>query len=103
MKRELAPLALLIPAVVLAQPALQAPQPPQADISKSQPQPASTMAVPPVNPTVKSAKAAAAYSSAKSKSKYPDHSKTWTYTKNGECPSGYSEYSDDDGKICLET
>jgi hypothetical protein len=102
MKTKLVPLALLIPAVVLAQPA--PPPPSQSDISKSQPQPASTMAVPPVNPTMKSAKAAAAYSSAKSKSKYPDHSKTWTYTKNGKCPSGYSMDSDyGHGKICLET
>ena len=60
MKTKLLPLALLIPAVVLAQPA-PAPSS-QADMPSS-----STMPVPPVNPAnpVNSAKAAAALSTAK--------------------------------------
>jgi hypothetical protein len=60
MKTKLLPLALLIPAVVLAQPA-------PVPSSQANMPPPSTMPVPPVNPAnpVNSAKAAAALSTAK--------------------------------------
>jgi hypothetical protein len=86
MNSQLTPLALLIPAVVLAQPALQAPAPP----SQVAIPPQSTMPDPaakPVNPT----KAAAALSTAKElSSKLKGDSLS---SRKLDCGSGYTTIS----------
>jgi hypothetical protein len=102
MKTKLTPLALLIPAVVLAQ---QAPAPPSQDVMP----PPSMMPAPPVNPAnpVNPAKAAAALSTAKHRSANLkgnlSSSREFTSTVDGKCPNGYSyTFNEEGSRTCVK-